>query len=136
MIGPVPFLSGSILKASDLQAAVEELETADSVLDERVDDLELGLPGSEINTSGTPGNVDLTATPNVRAGKSTILSPNTSFVITHPRFTADARLTATLQNSTARIFSFNASAGQVTVLTTTYTALVIEWCIIRYGDEG
>ena len=115
------------LTGTTAQAAIDEV-------DERLDALE--APQTYLDTFATPGNVDLTATPSVRRGRSALAAAAISFVITHPRLTADAYVTAQLEGSVARQFSATYGAGSVTLLTSTNTAIAINWYIHRFGDEG
>ena len=122
------------LTGTTAQDALDEVEGRVDEVEGRLDALE--APQTYLDTFASPGNVDLTATPSVRRGRAALAAAATSFVVTHPRLTADAYVTAQLEGSVARQFSATYGAGSVTLLTSTNTAIAINWYIHRFGDEG
>jgi hypothetical protein len=95
----------------------------------------LPVPGGDwLDTSSTPSNV--TAEIQHRAGRAQLPVGAVDLVLSHPRLTSMAFVTAWIEGSTARtFFPFSYAAGSVTFRTTLTTALPVRWMIHRFGDE-
>lgn len=87
-----------------------------------------------LDTSGTPANVSAGAT--IRHGKAQLAAGAVDLVISHPRLTLQAYVTAWVEGSTARTFwPFSYATGSVTFRTTNTTTLPVRWFIHAFGDE-
>lgn len=122
MLGPAPFLSGSI--AGRIRAlAVDVLALAARAL---------ALEEPEyVDSTGTPGNATVAAT--VRCG---LVAPTTTnVVVTHPAVTADSVILVAHRSPTAaRRVSVVPGAGSFTIYISGYTGgePALNWSITRF----